>query len=92
MRIYHIFFQNKNLDKNNRIDKAEMTRVIESLYDLSGISPENRKGDQSPKTHVESIMVRLDLNKDNVISLNEFVEGCVNDPSIKQFLLDPLFK
>ena len=52
---------------------------------------ESRKGDKSPRAYVENLMVRLDVNKDNVISLNEFVDGCINDPTIKQFLLDPLF-
>ena len=62
------------------------------LYDLSGIPVDKRIGEHSPKIHVESIMSRLDVNKDNVISLNEFVDGCVNDSTIKQFLLEPLFK
>lgn len=65
---------------------------FQGLYDLSGVPEEERYGDNLPKKRVENLMQRMDKNKDNVISLNEFVDGCVSDQSIKQFLIDPLFK
>ncbi len=36
-------------------------------------------------------MVELDLDKDKVLSFDEFVNGVTQNEAIRQFLLDPLF-
>lgn len=51
-----------DLDKNNLIDKKEMRRVVESLYDLNGIPSSQRKGSNSVNVRVEQIMKQIDKN------------------------------
>jgi Ca2+-binding EF-hand superfamily protein len=51
-----------DLDKNNLIDKKEMRRVVESLYDLNGIPSSQRKGANSVNARVEQIMKQIDQN------------------------------
>ncbi len=36
-------------------------------------------------------MERIDSNKDNYLSLDEFIEGSLNDALVKKTLIDPLF-
>jgi hypothetical protein len=61
------------------------------LYDLSGIPEANRKGENSPKSRVDKLMIQMDLDKDKVLNFNEFVNGVTQNEAIKEFLLDPLF-
>ncbi len=48
-----------------------MLRVIEALYDLTGVSD----NEQSPKHKVEQMMTKLDSNNNHVIEFDEFFEG-----------------
>lgn len=79
------------VDKNNVIDKHEMLKVLEALYDLTGISESDRKGDQSPKSRVDLIMKKIDKNGDNLLELDEFLAGCLDDELVRRILIDPMF-
>ena len=68
-----------------------MQKVLEALYDLTGISEKDRKGDQAPKNRVELIMRKIDKNGDNVLEFDEFVSGCLNDELVRHILIDPMF-
>ena len=83
-------FKIYDLDKNNVIDKHEMLKVLETLFDLTGISEAERK-EKSPKMIVELFMKKLDKNGDNVIQIEEFVDGCIADETICKILIDPMF-
>jgi Ca2+-binding EF-hand superfamily protein len=83
-------FKIYDIDKNNVIDKHEMLKVLETLFDLTGISEAERK-EKSPKKIVELIMKKLDKNGDNVIQIKEFVDGCIADEMICSVLIDPMF-
>lgn len=77
-------FDMYDMNKNGKIDKKEMTKVITAIYDLLG--EENRKGDNSPENRVKKIMEKLDLNDDKNISRDEFVDGCLKDDVLRQLL------
>jgi Ca2+-binding EF-hand superfamily protein len=53
-------FNMYDIDKNGCIDKKEMEKIIESIYDLLG--EENRKGDNAANSRVKKIMDKLDVN------------------------------
>jgi hypothetical protein len=36
-------------------------------------------------------MKKLDVNKKNSLTLSEFVDGCLNDQEVREFLVDSLF-
>ena len=61
------------------------------VYDLNGIPVALRKGNNDPKKRVDEAMKKLDVNKKNSLTLTEFVEGCLNDQEMREFLVDSLF-
>ena len=68
-----------------------MLKVFTCLYDITGVPESERKGKGSPKARVETIMESLDANKDNYLSLDEFLNGAIGDERIRVLLVDPLF-
>ena len=54
-------FRMFDIDKNNKIDKHEMEKIIESIYDLVG--EHNRHGDNAPRAKVKRIMNKLGRKK-----------------------------
>jgi Ca2+-binding EF-hand superfamily protein len=93
-----ILFSNKYLhfllihasDKNNYVDKNEMQTVLEALFCIAGL-PTVEEDKSIAKKKSESIIKRLDKNGDNVLDINEFLEGCFNEANIKAILIDPMF-
>jgi Ca2+-binding EF-hand superfamily protein len=55
-------FRLYDLDKDNKITKKEMTRVLTALYDLSGIT--DRKKDKAPAKKVDEIMKLINTKTD----------------------------
>ncbi len=66
-------FNMYDVDKNGSVDKKEMQRIIEAIYDLLG--EELHKGENSPSERVETIMSKLDKDNSGSLSKDEFVEG-----------------
>ncbi|CAF1021257.1 unnamed protein product [Rotaria magnacalcarata] len=66
------------------IDRSELTNMISAIYDRAGIK--NRKGDQHPKKRAEEIIAKLDVSGDKKLSKEEFINGCKNDPVIRNLL------
>lgn len=79
------------IDKNGVIDRTEMLKVIEALYDLTGVPEQERRDEQSPRYKVDEMMKKLDLNRNNVLEFDEFFQGCVNDSLVRKILIDPMF-
>ena len=77
-------FQMYDSNRNGKIDKKEMEKIIIAIYDLLGET--NRKGDNDPKHRVEAIFKKLDRDNNGTLSEDEFVEGCLNDPVLMNFL------
>ena len=72
------------MDKNGRVDKKEMEKIIEAIYDLLG--EEHRKGENSPSERVKVIMQKLDKDQNGYLSEDEFVDGCLADPVLRSLL------
>jgi Ca2+-binding EF-hand superfamily protein len=73
-----------DINKNGSIDRKEMEKIIEAIYDLLG--EENRRGDNSPTERVKKIMSKLDKNNDGQLSSDEFIDGCMNDEFLRNLL------
>lgn len=73
------------------IDKNELLKVLEALYDLTGVPDAERKGPLSPKAKVELMMKQLDLNGNNVLEFDEFFNGCMADEYVRKILIDPMY-
>ncbi len=50
-----------------------MEQIIEAIYEL--VDEEERKGQNSPKERVKTIMKILDKDSNGVLSQEEFVQG-----------------
>jgi neurocalcin delta len=72
-----------DINGDQRISKDEMVAVVESMFDLLG---KNKKGANNPRLHVDQIFQRIDTDKDNYISKDEFLSGCKTDPQIRTIL------
>lgn len=80
----HLAFQMYDTNKNGKIDKKEMEKIILAIYDLLGET--NRKGDNDPKQRVAAIFTKLDRDHNGSLSEQEFVDGCLSDPVLMSFL------
>lgn len=72
-----------DINGDQRISKSEMIDVVESMFDLLG---KDKKGNNDPKKHVEHIFSRIDSNRDNYVSKEEFIRGCKADEQIRTIL------
>jgi Ca2+-binding EF-hand superfamily protein len=68
-----------------------MLKVLEALYDLTGVPESERKDENSPKNRTESIIKKLDRNSNNVLEFDEFFDGCMEDELIRKILINPMF-
>ena len=74
-------FEIFDIDKNGTIDQNEMKSILEAIYDIIG--EKDRNGENSPAIRVKHIMKQFDKNNDNLLSIDEFINGCINDPSLR---------
>ena len=72
-----------DINGDEQISKKEMSQVVESMFDLLG---KDKKGQNNPRKHVDQIFARIDLNKDNYVSKEEFLLGCKADEQIRTIL------
>ncbi len=68
------------------IDKSEMKIVIDSIYELIGEDMKLLKRTRLSEKKVDEIFQRLDKNKDNCITLQEFIDGYLNDKYLMTLL------
>lgn len=81
----HLGFKLYDMNNNGQIDKKEMAKLIEAIYDLTG--EQNRRGDNDPKQRVEAIFNKIDRDNNGTIDENEFIEGCLSDPVLMRILV-----
>jgi neurocalcin delta len=72
-----------DINGDQRISKAEMSSVVESMFDLLG---KDKKGANDPRKHVDQIFSRIDSNHDNYVSKEEFLFGCKSDEEVRTIL------
>ena len=83
----------KNIDKNNVIEMKEMLKVVTVLFDWTGknLYESDESLNKTAKIVVDQMMKKLDKNGDNVLQIDEFVNGCLEDETVRQILIDPMF-
>jgi len=76
-------FQIFDADASGYISNSEMHALIRAIYKAQAYG----KYDEKVADTVGSLMFQqMDKNRDNKITLNEFVEGAKNDPSVARLL------
>lgn len=70
-----------------------MLKVLEALFELTGTYEDDtfRKNHKSVKAFIESIIKKYDKNENQVLELDEFLESCLQDETLRKILIDPLF-
>ncbi|CAF0969819.1 unnamed protein product [Didymodactylos carnosus] len=76
-----------DLDRNGYVDKKEMKKVMDAIYDLRG---EDKNGPNTSKTKIDEIFSKMDKNSDNKLSKEEFINGCMADNYLYQLLAPPI--
>jgi Ca2+-binding EF-hand superfamily protein len=69
-------------NKNNSITRKDMTRVISAMYDLSGKS----KTDYPPERCVEDVFSLMDVNHDQTLTKEEFIDGVLKNPYLSDLI------
>ncbi|KAI2803987.1 Kv channel-interacting protein 4 [Blomia tropicalis] len=64
------------------ITKDDLSRIIISVYDLMGKCVDPVIDESTYKEHIDKVFMKLDLNNDGIITLEEFIEACTKDQSI----------
>ncbi|CAF0736945.1 unnamed protein product [Adineta ricciae] len=69
---------------DGHIDREELADVISAIYDRAGLT--DRKGENDPNKRAKVIIDKLDNTGDNKINKAEFIQGCKDDPVIRNLL------
>ena len=69
------------------MEKHELKPLIESIYDLSGLPEDERRGIYSTHAQVKYLLKKLDKNGDKRLSKQEFLnyENWPNDERLGRF-------
>ncbi|XP_048193663.1 visinin-like protein 1 [Perognathus longimembris pacificus] len=77
-------FNMYDLDGDGKITRVEMLKIIEAIYKMMGtvIMMKMNEDGLTPEQRVDKIFSKVDKNKDDHITLDEFKEAAKSDPSI----------
>uniref|UniRef100_A0A7N4V5L7 Hippocalcin-like protein 4 n=1 Tax=Sarcophilus harrisii TaxID=9305 RepID=A0A7N4V5L7_SARHA len=77
-------FEMYDLDGDGRITRLEMLEIIEAIYKMVGtvIMMRMNQDGLTPQQRVDKIFTKMDQDKDDQITLEEFKEAAKSDPSI----------
>merc|ERR1712227_658858 len=78
-------FRTFDSDKNGFIDLNEMTKLVRSIYQVSGAHQKQRQN-ESADSRAVNIFKKMDVNSDGVVTREEFVTACLADTSLMQML------
>lgn len=76
-----------DIDRNSLIDRAEVLFILHAMFELLGMN-NDASHTYSYEQCADIIMKNLDVNKDEQISKEEFIQGLKKDPFL-QSLMNP---
>ncbi|XP_077991997.1 calsenilin-like isoform X2 [Glandiceps talaboti] len=71
-----------DVNKDGCITREEMLGIIQAIYDMMGRYSEPTYEELTPKEHADKIFQKMDLNRDGVITIDEFMDSCKRDENI----------
>ncbi|KAL4066303.1 hypothetical protein V8B97DRAFT_1874661 [Scleroderma yunnanense] len=79
---YKWIFYMYDIDKDGFITYAEMSRIFIAIDKLTCRVIKSSWIQESPEMRVNRMFAKMDRNKDNKLSLDEFLAGCRSDPAM----------
>ncbi|CAL8077669.1 unnamed protein product [Orchesella dallaii] len=79
-----IFCRLYDLNGNGFITKRELFDIISAVHDLVGVSKQGE--DRKTRDHVDKIFSKFDVNRDGIVTIEEFLESCLKDDVIMKSL------
>ena len=76
-----------DIDRNSLIDRAEILFVLRAMFELLGMRNDQTHS-YSYDQCADNIMKHLDVNEDQCLSKEEFIDGLSKDPFL-QSLMNP---
>ncbi|XP_042143280.1 Kv channel-interacting protein 4 isoform X1 [Ixodes scapularis] len=73
-----------DINGDGYITKDELARIVKAVYDLMGKAVEPMVEENTTREHVERVFQKLDLNKDGVVTIDEFMDSCTKDENISK--------
>ncbi|GFS61428.1 kv channel-interacting protein 4 [Trichonephila inaurata madagascariensis] len=74
-----------DINGDGYITKDEMSRIVTSIYDMMGKSMDPPLEESTTRDHVERVFQKLDLNKDGVVTMEEFMDSCSQQLRVGDF-------
>ena len=80
-------FQIYDLKGDGKLDRHEMKKILKYIYNMLGEdSRRTRRNSKAVQRKVDLIFKEFDLDRDNFLSLDEFINGCENDEYLNHLL------
>ncbi|XP_042901188.1 Kv channel-interacting protein 4-like [Parasteatoda tepidariorum] len=79
-------FKLYDINGDGRITKKELTDIVCSVYALMGRKSYSHVEDKALREHVNKTFEKMDINKDGVVTIDEFMEICSKDETIARSL------
>ncbi|KAL0830408.1 hypothetical protein ABMA28_002587 [Loxostege sticticalis] len=73
-----------DINGDGYITKEEMTEIVNAVYDLMGRIVDPSADDEVVREKVERLFQKMDLNRDGVLTLDEFLDCCLRDEDISR--------
>ncbi|CAM1154380.1 KCNIP4 (predicted) [Pycnogonum litorale] len=75
-----------DINNDGCVTKQEMLEIVTAIYDMMGAATVPVVDDQCAQNHVEKIFQQIDVNKDGVVTIDEFMNWCQRDDNIAKSL------
>lgn len=71
-----------DLNGDGVVSRSELTTIVSAIYSIMGKYAEPSINNDTVRSHVDRIFQIMDKNQDGVISVDEFMETCMQDDAI----------
>ncbi len=69
-------FEVFDINENDRIERKEAEKILNIICRIIGLSKEDAK------LYTETIIISFDTNQDQVLTKQEFIDGCLHDSTL----------
>lgn len=73
-----------DINGDGHITRQEMLHIVSSIYDMMGNCTSPAIDEMAVRNHVDRIFQKLDVNKDGVVTIDEFMDTCTKDSNISK--------